>query len=113
MPGPGTSVSLKTLEPSFHQDLNGDGTIGISTATHPAPLVLASADAFHFDSHTVPAAQQAADSKDFFVHATNAGLDSAATFQWTHDALDPIGHDHTLQNQAQIFDLHATAVFIH
>ena len=25
----GSSTALKALEPSFHQDLNGDGTVGI------------------------------------------------------------------------------------
>jgi 20S proteasome alpha/beta subunit len=29
MPGPGTSSTLEALEPSFHQDLNGDGVIGL------------------------------------------------------------------------------------
>ncbi len=27
--GSGTSVALKSIESSFHQDLNGDGTIGL------------------------------------------------------------------------------------
>ncbi|OAF06213.1 hypothetical protein AYJ54_21350 [Bradyrhizobium centrolobii] len=29
MPGPGNSTAFETLETSFHQDLNGDGTIGV------------------------------------------------------------------------------------
>jgi 20S proteasome alpha/beta subunit len=29
MPGPGTRSTLEALEPSFHQDLNGDGVIGL------------------------------------------------------------------------------------
>jgi serralysin len=118
MPGPGTSVSLETLEPSFHQDLNGDGTIGIAPATHPKPVVAASADAFHFNLHMLPDAHHATATSEFFVHSTNPGLESllndpAAAFQWTHDAHDPIGPDQTLQKQAHISDLHATAVFIH
>jgi serralysin len=119
MPGPGASVSLETLEPSFHQDLNGDGVIGVAAATDPAPVVLASADAFHFSPHMLPDARHAtADSNEFFVHSTNAGLESllndpAAPFEWTHDAHDPIGPDHILQKQAQTSELHAAAVFIH
>ncbi|KWV43951.1 hypothetical protein AS156_24550 [Bradyrhizobium macuxiense] len=31
----GNSIALESLEPSFHQDLNGDGVIGIPSATHP------------------------------------------------------------------------------
>jgi len=30
-PGPGSSASLQALESSFHQDLNGDGMIGVAT----------------------------------------------------------------------------------
>ena len=29
---PGTSTALKSLEPSFHQDLNGDGVVGLRTS---------------------------------------------------------------------------------
>ena len=32
----GTNASLEALEPTFHQDLNGDGTIGIPSITIPA-----------------------------------------------------------------------------
>ena len=31
----GTSTTLESLEPSFHQDLNGDGTIGLVASTKP------------------------------------------------------------------------------
>ncbi|WFU83849.1 M10 family metallopeptidase C-terminal domain-containing protein [Bradyrhizobium sp. CIAT3101] len=30
-PGPGSNAALETLETSFHQDLNGDGVIGVAT----------------------------------------------------------------------------------
>jgi serralysin len=29
MPGPGTATAFESLEPGFHQDLNGDGVIGV------------------------------------------------------------------------------------
>jgi len=32
----GTSIALESLEPSFHQDLNGDGVIGILAAAGPS-----------------------------------------------------------------------------
>ena len=34
----GSSSALKSLETSFHQDLNGDGTIGIPTTRDPDRL---------------------------------------------------------------------------
>jgi VCBS repeat-containing protein len=42
----GTSTALETLETSFHQDLNGDGVIGVPAAT--APVTIASNDSFAF-----------------------------------------------------------------
>ena len=39
----GTSSALESLETTFHQDLNGDGVIGIPAATNPATPALAGA----------------------------------------------------------------------
>ncbi len=36
--GSGTSVALESIESSFHQDLNGDGTIGLPAAA-PAMVI--------------------------------------------------------------------------
>jgi hypothetical protein len=59
----GTSAALESLEPSFHQDLNGDGVIGVppvsatvaqapsgtpSPATQAASVIVASNDTFVF-----------------------------------------------------------------
>jgi hypothetical protein len=50
----GTSPALESLEPSFHQDLNGDGVIGPPAATSAGPIskvaaaMVASSDAFSF-----------------------------------------------------------------
>ena len=33
--GPGTSTALETIETTFNQDLNGDGTIGIPDGRDP------------------------------------------------------------------------------
>jgi 20S proteasome alpha/beta subunit len=38
----GTSTALESLETSFHQDLNGDGVIGVPGATQPASANLSS-----------------------------------------------------------------------
>ena len=39
-------MALETLETSFHQDLNGDGVIGVPAAA--APVIAASNDTFVF-----------------------------------------------------------------
>jgi hypothetical protein len=39
---PGSSAALESLEPSLHQDLNGDGVIGVPAATVPAAAQKAS-----------------------------------------------------------------------
>jgi serralysin len=53
----GTSTALESLETSFHQDLNGDGVIGVPPATAPssvvtkvAPVTVANNDTFVFSS---------------------------------------------------------------
>ncbi|WP_271617388.1 hypothetical protein, partial [Bradyrhizobium sp. CCBAU 51745] len=38
----GASAALESLEPSFHQDLNRDGVIGVPTPQQPAPPMTAS-----------------------------------------------------------------------
>src|SRR6185437_14624213 len=49
------SVTLESLETSFHQDLNGDGVIGVPPATSPAGVQLAAAQTgqITFDGHTL------------------------------------------------------------
>jgi hypothetical protein len=39
----GTSTALESLEPSFYQDLNGDGVIGIPSATSPLAIIAGAA----------------------------------------------------------------------
>ena len=41
----GTSTALQSLEPSFHQDLNGDGVIGLATADSSPHFVYEGIDA--------------------------------------------------------------------
>ncbi|TKW73930.1 MAG: hypothetical protein DI543_25630, partial [Bradyrhizobium icense] len=47
-PGPGTSSTLKALEASFQQDLNGDGTIG-AAPLNPSQLFASGSDGFNFN----------------------------------------------------------------
>ncbi|WP_439361155.1 M10 family metallopeptidase C-terminal domain-containing protein [Bradyrhizobium sp. DASA03007] len=58
---PGTSSALETFEPSFHQDLNGDGVIGVPAGT--APAVFASSHNFNFDSLAAAAGTAVGDGK--------------------------------------------------
>jgi serralysin len=69
-PGPGNSTALESLEPSFHQDLNGDGVIGVpagqaNSAAAPTPA-----------SQTSPVSQTSAvtvASNDTFVFGSGGG----------------------------------------
>src|SRR6202035_2997674 len=45
---PGSSAALETLEPSFQQDLNGDGVIGVPSGSHAASAAVANNDQFVF-----------------------------------------------------------------
>jgi serralysin len=130
----GSSTALQTLETSFHQDLNGDGVIGVPTpqspgvapgpVSQPPAVTIASNDTFvfgrggavgngggnadpveHFGS-SVTAGQLAA-----LFHETSAGQPQTV-FQPINDAHDTIVNsgDHFGQ---MIADLHTSSVFIH
>ena len=92
MSGSGTNASLEAIERhSSTRDLNGDGTIGIHAATLAAPVVIASNDAFHFNSSMVADAGPAtADSGGFLVRPASeleaVLADQVASFQWANDA---------------------------
>ena len=49
---PGNNVALENFETTFHQDLNGDGTIGVPAGTSPAAQ-LAQAAQTSFDGQTL------------------------------------------------------------
>jgi serralysin len=69
MPGSGTSLSLETIETSFHQDLNGDGVIGVAAAQAPSGASSASAS---------QAASVMIASNDTFVFRPGMGADVIA-----------------------------------
>ncbi|MES1147777.1 MAG: protease, partial [Bradyrhizobium guangdongense] len=48
MPGPGTNASFEALETSFHQDLNGDGTIGVPSGANTYTPATVAGDGFVF-----------------------------------------------------------------
>ncbi|KOY07121.1 hypothetical protein AF336_28730 [Bradyrhizobium diazoefficiens] len=50
---PGSNAALQSLETIFHQDLNGDGTIGIPAGTSPAAAQPAQASQTSFDGQTL------------------------------------------------------------
>lgn len=71
MPGSGGTSAFESLEPSFQQDLNGDGTIGVP-------------------SHTSP--QVATVANDGFIFAASTGTPS----NWIGAAVPPLGGDATV-----------------
>jgi serralysin len=81
----GTSTALEALETTFHQDLNGDGIIGIPPAASPASVQLASA-------HTGPTA----------FDGSTLTLENPSTF---HGQIIGFSGDGTLAGSDQI-DLH-------
>ena len=64
----GSSTTLESLETSFQQDLNGDGTIGIPPPTHAVAQVVSAA----------PAGFTVADTFAFRPGLGGAGADSVA-----------------------------------
>jgi hypothetical protein len=88
---------LESLEPSFQQDLNGDGVIGIPGATKPA-TTSASQDNFQFASDAnsgmivqAPAGQTsvvAISPHDTFVFAPNFGQVTITNFAPATDTIE-------------------------
>jgi hypothetical protein len=100
-----TSAALESLEPSFHQDLNGDGVIGVP----PTTLPMASAnvqssnslpDNFQFTNGSGPTIQNSGvgtpaqssavtvSGSDVFVFAPNFGQVSISNFAPANDTID-------------------------
>jgi hypothetical protein len=129
----GTSTALESLEPSFHQDLNGDGVIGVpahavaGASTMSQPVAVASNDAFVFRSDFgagINAANAAILQADPLPGATDnyfaALISDAQAVPWQaslqpgHDSVVDVGIDNgAAQLPVRIADLHASAVFIH
>jgi serralysin len=139
MPGSGNAAALETLESSFHQDLNGDGTIGIPSGVHPASAAISQQPAVVAVNH------------DTFIFAQGSGANGAANggnptireagvflqnvfsdhsaffhdasrptqgaFMWGasdgHETLGAGNHDTTTQPGLHIADLHAGYILVH
>jgi len=123
---PGTSAALEALEPSFHQDLNGDGVIGIPAATSAgASVVFASAavtvankDTFVFGPAMGAAAIDGSANVVGYDALPAASANppaefshDAASFQWAND-----GHGSMLDHgsaHTHWLDAHASGFMIH
>jgi serralysin len=129
----GTSTALETLETSFHQDLNGDGVIGVPGATGPATqpsVTIASNDTFVFPPAggaslvtNADGAVTTAFNGFFSSHDNQAALfQSALTGQAqsppqsgsdVHDiTFNSVNHDNMTWVDAHIADLHANSFII-
>jgi hypothetical protein len=72
---------LESLETSFHQDLNGDGVIGVPTASSPASQIGMSGTV----THSAPVTEA---SNDTFVFKPGFGLDVILNAANAHIELD-------------------------
>ena len=78
----GNSAALQNLETSFHQDLNGDGTIGVPTGQAPQPAV-SSGDQFLFHDAGDPAWNAGisnAEGQDTLFQVVNGSVDALASY---------------------------------
>ena len=123
LPTSGASSALESIETSFHQDLNGDGVIGVPAATGPvatgslpqvAAVTVANNDTFIF-----PSSGNAGDGAGAVPHHDAFPLDVAskfaaffhdahAEFRWANDiSADAGNHDGMTATNAHIAELEA------
>ncbi len=121
----GTSATLEAAEVRFHQDLNGDGVIGVPQAHAAVSMASASGDSFVFrpdlgTMSTVPSANF--DAHDF--HSPSSGPLSEFSFDdpvapsemlihGISDPHDPFVNPHQPSPILHVTDLHAGFVFLH
>jgi serralysin len=113
----GNSTALEALEQSFHQDLNGDGVIGIpssqSSGTSPqAPVTAVNSDTFVFRSGASVSNSGNADPIGYAGSAWHAG--DAPSLSWTeaqagepHPPASWAGGDPSAHHDLAFADLHA------
>jgi hypothetical protein len=139
----GSSAALEGLETSFHQDLNGDGVIGVPAATSPATMSPVQAtpssvsqasvgtgptsDSFVFRTDLGGGSARnpgSANTADFYDHSSLANLPPAflpheqagglqMLLQQVNDGHDLFGCDDHATPAIQIADLHGGGVLIH
>jgi hypothetical protein len=84
----GSSTGLESLETSFHQDLNGDGTVGIPSASGSATLQSAGAGSLKVGFTAIPAGDLVVGAnQDSFVFAPNLGEVTIANFDPAKDTI--------------------------
>jgi hypothetical protein len=139
MPGSGTTTALENLETSFHQDLNGDGVIGVPAATAPATpthalqVTLANNDTFLFrsdlggvDSNITSTGSIGSNEhlpledneSSVFFHNVQATLETLQTpLQMTAGGNDTVtnggGHNSATPSDIHFGGLHASGFFFH
>jgi serralysin len=120
----GASSALAALEPTFHQDLNGSGTIGIPPAATPANTIQ---EASNLAPHSPWSMAARSDTFVFNAAVPNGEASEAITtvapqpdrnlFGVTssdhNEAFNPDGHEGTNLTNIQIFDLHHGSFLIH
>jgi hypothetical protein len=79
----GNSTALESLEASFHQDLNGDGTIGLPSSAISAASLIASAPIVVTSGSTVEIASAYAGAVTFTDSTGTLKLDHASSFAGT------------------------------
>jgi len=85
---PGANSSLQSLETSFHQDLNGDGVIGMPS--HAGPVAPAAPITAPNSGNAILSGTAAADT---FIFNAHFGNDTVTGFQ---PGVDQVEIDHTL-----------------
>jgi hypothetical protein len=93
----GSSAALQSIETSFHQDLNGDGVVGLNNPTVPA-----SGDAFHFHNDTTVTGAGTS-------HTVESTVDAAQTTALTELLTAMVTPDHVID----VSTVHFTDLQIH
>jgi hypothetical protein len=106
----GTSTTLESYETNFHQDLNGDGMIGIPSGTSPSnpasPAAVVTAvnnDTFVFEPRAGAAAAPKAESAD--------GLVSGGSFSYAGMQPPAPLHDAQVAQPQTLLDLTKSDIF--
>ncbi|MFK4565116.1 serralysin [Bradyrhizobium ottawaense] len=98
MPGPGNTTALQNLETGFHQDLNGDGIIGVPPAQSITPQQVATITGQSFALGAGVAAQSKSESFDF-LQLSNGHAESGPAESTSELILDLSEHQAALYQE--------------
>jgi len=134
LPSSGSSTAIENAETSFHQDLNGDGVIGVPSGVQPksspiaqaAAVTVANNDTFVFPlssgaavanagSSTIGEAENMFREQSAFFHESGP---THAAFVWGanegHEAaFNFVNHESIAQSGVHLADLHAGFILVH